>query len=367
MEDRMIKVGITHGDVNGIGYEIILKAFSDTRMTEFCIPIIYGSSKIAAYHRKALELPSLNISSIVKAEDAGINRVSMINCIGDEVKVELSRPTEVSNEAAFKALEVAAADLKRGAIDVLVTAPVSTSTATPPLPMPAEYLEKAFARDGKTSLPVLVSEDLRVALATGNIPFPEVLPKITKKNIVEKLEAFCLSLKQDFGIIRPRIAVLSLNPHTVAGGGIHGDEEVNIIMPAMREAEKHGVMSFGPYASDNFFGGRLYEKFDGVLAMYYDQGAAPFETLASEGGLCYTAGLSVVHTSPAHGAAYEIAGQNIASEDSLRQAVYVALDICRNRRLHKEATRNPLRKQYFDKGAGDESVDLTKEDDAATI
>jgi 4-hydroxythreonine-4-phosphate dehydrogenase len=184
---------------------------------------------------------------------------------------------------------------------------------------------------------------------------------------VEKLEAFHLSLKQDFGIVRPRIAVLSLNPYAAAESGIRGDEEESIIMPAISEAEKHGVMSFGPYASDNFFGNRIYDKFDGVLAMYYDQGAAPFKTLSSEVGLCYTAGLSVVHTSPAHGAAYEIAGQNIASEDSLRHAIYAALDICRNRHLYKEATRNPLRKQYFDKGAGDESVDLTKEDDAPTI
>jgi 4-hydroxythreonine-4-phosphate dehydrogenase len=367
MEDRMIKVGITHGDINGIGYEVILKTFSDIRMMEFCIPILYGSSKIAAYHRKALELPPLNISSINRIEDAVSSRLNMINCINDEIKVELSKATDIAAEAAFKALEVAAGDLKRGTVDVLVTAPVSHSTSTPATPMPVEYLEKVFAGDSKRSLPVLISGDLRVALATGDIPFPEILSKITKENIVEKLTAFCISLKQDFNIIRPRIAVLSLNPHAVDEKGLSGKEEENIIIPAMKDAEKHGVMSFGPYVSDNFFGNRMYDKFDGVLAMYYDQGAVPFKTLASENGLCYTAGLPIIHTSPAHGTAYEIAGQNLASEDSFRQAIYTAMDIYHNRQIYKEAIRNPLRKQYFEKSSGDENIDLTKDDDATTL
>jgi 4-hydroxythreonine-4-phosphate dehydrogenase len=361
MEERMIKVGITHGDINGIGYEVILKTFLDVRMMELCTPVLYGSSKIAAYHRKALELPPLNISSIGRAEEAGANRVNMINCVNDEIKVELSKPTEIAHEAALKALEAATGDLKRGAIDVLVTAPVSHLTIDARAVSHTEYLEKIFAHGKSRPLPIFIKGGLRVALATENIPFPEILPKITKENITEKLTAFYGSLKQDFYIAKPRIAVLSLNPATQ--GKTPGKEEETILIPAMQEAEKNGILSFGPYVADNFFGARMYEKFDGVLAMYYDQGATPFKTLtAEEEGLFYTAGLPVVHTSPAHGTAYGIAGQNIAPEDSFRQAVYAALDIFRNRQIYKDATRNPLRKQYFDKGAGDESIDLTKDD-----
>jgi 4-hydroxythreonine-4-phosphate dehydrogenase len=365
MEEQMIKVGITHGDINGIGYEIILKTFSDIRMTELCIPILYGSSKIAAYHRKALELPPLNMSSIGRAEEAGTNRVNMINCINDEIKVELSKPTEIANGAALKALEAATVDLKRGAIDVLVTAPVSHLTANNKIVSHAEYLEKLFVNGRNKTLPILIKGDLRVAIATGNVPFPEILPKITKENMVEKLTAFQQSLKQDFYIAKPRIAVLSLNPCT-AEGESSGNEEETILIPAMQKAEEDGLMSFGPYTADSFFSGQMYDKFDGVLAMYYDQGVTPFKTLVAESGVYYTAGLPVIHTSPAHGTSYEIAGQNIASEDSFRQAVYTALDVFRNRQIYKEATRNPLRKQYFDKGTGDENIDLTK-DDADTL
>ncbi|MDR1937926.1 MAG: 4-hydroxythreonine-4-phosphate dehydrogenase PdxA [Tannerellaceae bacterium] len=364
MEERMIKVGITHGDINGIGYEVILKTFSDARMTELCIPILYGSSKIAAYHRKALELAPLNISSIGRAEEAGTNRVNIINCINDETKVELSKPTEAANEASFKALEAASGDLRRGVIDALVTAPAGNLPADSKYPAHTEYLEKTFGNGHNGALPILISGELRIALATGDMPFSEVLPKITKETIVEKLMVFYQSLKQDFKIVRPRIAVLSLNPRP---DGMPDKEEENILVPAMQEAEKQGAMSFGPYAADNFFGTQAYDTFDGILAMYYDQGVAPFKTLVAENGLHYTAGLSVVRTSPTHGTAYSIAGQNAASEDSFRQAVYAALDICRNRQVYKEATRNPLRKQYFDKGAADESIDLTKDDADAPL
>jgi 4-hydroxythreonine-4-phosphate dehydrogenase len=367
MDERMIKVGITHGDINGIAYEVILKTFSDARMTELCTPILYGSSKVAAYHRKVLEIPPLNLSSIGRPEEAGANRINIINCITDEVKVELSKHTDIACEVAFKALEAAVGDLKRGAIDVLVTAPPPPPAPESNLPSHAQYIEKTFANSRTKTLTILTNGELRIALATGDIPFPEILPKITKENIAEKLVAFCQSLKQDVNIVRPRIAVLALNPHTTEGGTFMGNEEETVLLPAMREAEKQGVMSFGPYAADRFFGSRMYDGFDGVLAMYYDQGATPFKALSAAGsGLYYTAGLPIVHTSPAHGTAYEIAGQNIASEDAFRQAVYTALDICRNRQIYKEATRNPLRKQYFDKGAGDETLDLTK-DDADTL
>lgn len=365
MEERLIKVGITHGDMNGIGYEVILKTLSDSRIEELCTPVIYGSSKVAAYHRKALDLPPVNINIISQAEEAGLNRVNIINCVDDDVKVELAQSTAIAGEAAFRALETAVADLKRGAIDVLLTAPINKHNIQNEdfhFPGHTEYLEECFGGVGKKGLMILLNERLRVALVTGHIPLAEVASAITVEGIVSKLRIFNQSLKQDFGIVKPRIAVLSLNPHA-GDAGLLGKEEEEIILPAMQEAEKRGVMSFGPYAADGFFGSEMYERFDGVLAMYHDQGLAPFKTLAMDDGVNFTAGLPIVRTSPAHGTAYDIAGQNLASEQSFRQALYTALDIYRNRLTFREATANPLRKQYFDKGGDNEKLDLTKDEE----
>ncbi len=364
MEERLIRVGITHGDINGIGYEVILKTFSDSRMAELCTPIIYGSSKIAAFYRKNLDLPAMTMNSIVKAEDAGVNRINIINCVDDETKVEPGKALPAAGEAAFKALEKAVADLKRGVIDVLVTAPINKQTIQSDqfhFPGHTEYLEERFLENGKKGLMILMNDRLRVALVTGHIALSQVASTITSKDIADKLYVFNRSLKQDFSIVRPRIAVLSLNPHA-GDNGLLGKEEETIIIPAMQEAEKRGVMSFGPYPADGFFGAQLYDKFDGILAMYHDQGLAPFKTLAMEDGVNYTAGLPIVRTSPAHGTAYDIVGQNIASEESFRQAIYTAIDVYQSRLNYKEATANPLRKQYFDKGSDNEKLDLTKED-----
>lgn len=364
MEDKMIRVGITHGDINGIGYEVILKTFSDQRMTELCVPIIYGSSKVAAYHRKALDLPAVNINVVSRAEEAGLNRVNIINCVEDDIKVELTQSTPVAGRAAYKALEAAVADLKSGAIDVLVTAPINKhniQNAQFHFPGHTEYLEQTLG-DGQKALMILMTETLRVALVTGHIPVSQVPSQITIENIVTKLQVFNQSLKQDFTIIKPRIAVLALNPHA-GDNGVIGNEEAEIIKPAMEEAERLGVMSFGPFPADGFFGSKMYEDFDGVLAMYHDQGLAPFKALAMEEGVNYTAGLPFVRTSPAHGTAYNIAGQNLASESSFRQAVYTALDVYRSRQSYREATAHPLRKQYFDKGSDNVKLDLTKDEE----
>lgn len=364
MEDKMIRVGITHGDINGIGYEVILKTFSDQRMTELCVPIIYGSSKVAAYHRKALDLPAVNINVVSRAEEAGLNRVNIINCVEDDIKVELTQSTPVAGRAAYKALEAAVADLKSGAIDVLVTAPINKhniQNAQFHFPGHTEYLEQTLG-DGQKALMILMTNTLRVALVTGHIPVSQVPSQITVENIVTKLQVFNQSLKQDFTIIKPRIAVLALNPH-VGDNGVIGNEEAEIIKPAMEEAERLGVMSFGPFPADGFFGSKMYEDFDGVLAMYHDQGLAPFKALAMEEGVNYTAGLPFVRTSPAHGTAYNIAGQNLASESSFRQAVYTALDVYRSRQSYREATAHPLRKQYFDKGSDNVKLDLTKDEE----
>ncbi|MDD4514141.1 4-hydroxythreonine-4-phosphate dehydrogenase PdxA [Massilibacteroides sp.] len=366
MDNRLIKVGITHGDINGIGYEVILKTFSDNRVAELCTPIIYGSSKIAAYHRKALDLAPVNMNVISNAEDAGENRLNIINCVDDETKVELAQSTKVAGEAAYKALETAVSDLKKGLIDVLVTAPINKNNIQNDdftFPGHTEYLEKCFNQNGTNALMILMKEELRVALVTGHIPLSEVVKKVDKETIVDKLLVFNKSLIQDFGVIKPRIAVLSLNPHA-GDRGLIGNEEETVILPAMQEAESKGVMSFGPYPADGFFGSSMYEEFDGVLAMYHDQGLAPFKTLAMEEGVNFTAGLPIVRTSPAHGTAYDIAGKNIASEVSFRQALYTAMDVYRCRIAYKEATANPLRKQYFDKGGDNEKLDLTKDDEA---
>lgn len=285
MEERLVKVGITHGDINGIGYEVILKTLSDTRIAELCTPVIYGSSKIAAYHRKVLELPAVNLSIIAQAEDAGANRVNIINCVDDETKVELCQSTTAAGEAAYLALEAAVTDLKRGAVDVLVTAPINKHNIQNEqfhFPGHTEYLEQCFGGLGKKALMILMKDNLRVALVTGHIPLAQVASKITVEDIVSKLRIFNQSLRQDFGIVRPRIAVLALNPHA-GDAGLLGKEEEEIIIPAIQEAEKKGVMSFGPYAADGFFGSQVYDKFDGVLAMYHDQGLAPFKTLAMDG------------------------------------------------------------------------------------
>lgn len=364
MEERMIKVGITHGDINGIGYEVILKTFQDLRMTELCVPIIYGSSKVAAYHRKTMDLPPVNINVISQAADAGLNRVNLINCVEDDIKVELTQSTAVAGQAAYKALEAAMADLQRGEIDVLVTAPINKHNIQNEMfhfPGHTEYLEQCCGK-GKKALMILMKDELRVALVTGHIPVSEIASHITEDAIVSKLQIFNQSLKQDFAIERPRIAVLSLNPHAGDAGSI-GKEEEDCIKPAMVEAEKRGVMCFGPFPADGFFGASMYEHFDGVLAMYHDQGLAPFKALAMDEGVNYTAGLPIIRTSPAHGTAYDIAGQNLASESSFRQAIYSALDIYRNRIRYMEATAHPLRKQYFDKSGDNEKLDLTKEEE----
>ena len=327
MEDNKIRVGITQGDINGVGYEVILKTFADPVMLELCTPIIYGSPKVAAYHRKSLDLPT-NFSIVNSASEAVPNRLSVVNCTDDEVKVEY----------------------KEGMIDVIVTAPINKHTIQSEefaFPGHTEYIEQKLG-DGEKSLMILMKDDFRVALVTGHIPVKEIAGSITKELIQEKLKIFNRSLKQDFAISAPRIAVLSLNPHA-GDGGLLGTEEQEIIIPAINEMAAKGMLCYGPYPADGFMGSDNFTHFDGILAMYHDQGLAPFKALAMDEGVNYTAGLPVIRTSPAHGTAYDIAGKGIASEDSFRQAIYVAIDVSRNRQREKEAHANPLRKQYYEK------------------
>ncbi len=363
MEDSKIKIGITQGDINGVGYEVILKTFSDPVMLELCTPIIYGSPKVAAYHRKSLDLPT-NFSIVNTAAEAHANRLSVVNCTDDEVKVEFAKPDPEAGKAALGALEKAIDEYKAGLIDVIVTAPINKHTIQSEgfsFPGHTEYIEEKLG-NGSKSLMILMKGDFRMALATGHIPVSLVASAISKELIQEKLSIFHRSLKQDFGIDAPRIAVLALNPHA-GDDGLLGKEEQEIIAPAIRELSDKGMLCYGPYPADGFMGSGNFGHFDGVLAMYHDQGLAPFKALAMDEGVNYTAGLPVVRTSPAHGTAYDIAGKGVASEDSFRQAVYVAMDVFRNRQREKEARNNPLRKQYYEKRDDSDKLKLDTVDD----
>ncbi len=349
--DKKIKVGITHGDINGIGYEVLLKALGDTRITELCTPVIYGSAKIANYYRKGMELPEFKLFQIDSPDSAATDEINIINVVGEDCKLEPGQPTPNGGKAALAALERAVSDLRDGLIDVLVTAPINKKTIHSDdfnFPGHTEYLQDRLG-EGHQAMMIMCAEGLRVALVTIHEPISNVAGSITSKGITDKLVAFNRSLVEDFGIHGPRIAVLSLNPHA-GDGGIIGSEETEIIAPAIEEAMKRKVLAFGPYAPDGFFGSGNYTKFDGVLAMYHDQGLTPFKVLAGERGVNFTAGLPYVRTSPDHGTAYDIVGQGKADEQSMREAIYSAIDIYRNRRREAAATANPLRHQSYDKG-----------------
>ena len=362
MEDnRKIRVGITHGDINGIGYEVILKAFADPTMLELCTPIVYGSPKVATYHRKAMDIQA-NFSIINEANEALDGKLSILNCVDDELKVELTAATPDAGKAALDALERALKDYREGLIDVLVTAPINKHTIQSDafhFPGHTEYIEERVG-DRKKALMILLKDDFRVALVTGHIPVKDIATTITKELVQEKLSIFHRSLKQDFGIDCPRIAVFSLNPHA-GDNGVIGTEESEVIIPAMQEMIAKGIQCFGPYPADGFMGSGNFTHFDGILAMYHDQGLAPFKALAMDEGVNFTAGLPIVRTSPAHGTAYDIAGQGIASESSFRQAIYTAIDVYRNRVIEREIHARPLRKQYHERRDDSDILKLDQE------
>ena len=349
MDNKLIRVGITHGDTNGIGYEVILKAFEEPAMLELCTPIIYGSPKAAAYHRKMLDIGT-NFSIISKAEDAQDGRINMLTTFDEEVKIDMGQPTKEAGEAALKALDRAMTDYRAGLYDVLVTAPINKNTIQSDMFRfcgHTEYIEHCLG-EGSKALMILMIGDLRVALVTTHLPIKDVAQAITKEAITEKARIFHKTLKRDLRISNPRIAVLALNPHA-GDDGLVGTEEKDIIRPAIDELEAEGIQAFGPFPADGFFGSGMYTSFDGVLAMYHDQGLAPFKTIAAESGVNYTAGLPVIRTSPDHGTAYDIAGKGCADEASFRQAVYTAIDIYRNRTNYDEPMANPLPKLYHEK------------------
>ena len=340
--NRKIRIGITHGDINGVGYEVILKSFSDPTMLELCTPIVYGSPKVATYHRKAMDIPA-NFSIINVADDAQDGKLSILNCVDDDLKVELTKATPEAGKAALDALERALEDYREGLIDVLVTAPINKHTIQSDafrFPGHTEYIEERVGEDEK-ALMILLKDDFRVALVTGHIPVKDIATSITQELIMEKLSIFHHSLKQDFGIDNPRIAVFSLNPHA-GDNGVIGVEESEVIIPAMQEMIAKGIQCFGPYPADGFMGSGNYCHFDGVLAMYHDQGLTPFKAIAFEEGVNYTAGLPVVRTSPDHGTAYDMAGRDKADPRSMKSAIYTAIDIWHKREEYKELVANRM-------------------------
>ena len=348
-QERKIRVAITQGDTNGVGYEVIFKAFEDPMMVELCTPIIYGSPKVASYHRKALNIET-NYSVINNAQEARDGRLNLLAYDNDEVNVTLGSPSAEAGQAAFKALDRAMTDFRSGLYDVLVTAPINKSTIQNPdfrVRGHTEYIQTSLG-EGKKALMILMNETLRVALVTTHLPIKDVAKAISKEAIIERAKIFHEALRRDFRISCPRIAVLALNPHA-GDDGLLGSEEKDVIIPAINELAAQGIQAFGPYAADGFFGAGTYERFDGVLAMYHDQGLAPFKTIALESGVNYTAGLPIVRTSPDHGTAYDIAGQSRADANSLRQAIYTAIDVFRNRQNYDEPLQNPLPKLFHEK------------------
>ncbi len=342
-EDNKIKVAITHGDINGVGYEVILKTFGDSRMFDLCTPVLYGSTKVASYHKKLLSMQQeIAFNAIREAREAADKRFNVINLTPDEVKIDLGKSTEVAGQLSRESLSRACADLKEGTVDVLVTAPINKRNIQAPdfdFPGHTEYLSHQF---GGSSLMLMVCDRIRIGIVTNHLALKDVPSALTPALLMEKVRLMNESLKRDFGITIPKIAVLALDPHA-GDNGVIGDFDMKVIKPVIDEAQSKGILAYGPFPSDGFFGSSEFNKFDGVLALYHDQGLIPFKLMSFTEGVNYTAGLPYVRTSPAHGTGYDIAGKDKASEQSFRSALYLACNILRNRHEYDELTANPLK------------------------
>lgn len=337
MSKPRLVVGITQGDSNGIGYEVIIKSLADSRILDSFTPVVYGSSKIFGFYRKGLhDIDQLDTYVIHSAKDVHQRKINIVNCLPDNFYAEPGQSTPDSAKAAMLALEAAVKDLKEGNIDVLVTGPINKRAMNAEgfgFTGHTEYLQEAFGNPDVAM--IMISTQLKVAVATGHIPLADVSGTLTKEGILKKLRLMNTSLERDFGIVHPKIAVLGLNPHC-GDGGLLGDEEKDIILPAVLEAQAEDILAFGPYSPDGFFGLGNYTKFDATLAMYHDQGLAPFKALAFHDGVNYTAGLPVIRTSPDHGTAYDLAGRGEADPRSMMHAIYAAIDIFHHRLQYDE-------------------------------
>ena len=337
-----VRVGISIGDVNGIGPEVIMKALNDNRLLVDCTPIIYGATKAFSFHKKELKIQDFNFQTVSSAEDAKRKKINVINVLSGELDFKLGEATENGGKYAFESLEKATQDLASGKIDVLVTAPISKEAMGKSgfqFPGHTEYLADMAGQE--EALMLMISPALKVGLVTTHIPLKEVTEAITIDKVSEKIKQFAASLKRDFAISRPKIAVFGMNPHAGESGKM-GSEEQEIISPAIGKAKNEGVLAFGPFPADGFFGSGAMSSYDGVLAMYHDQGLSAFKALAFDEGVNFTAGLPIIRTSPDHGTAFDIVGKNKASGQSMRNAIYLAIDVHRNHMMHREITANPL-------------------------
>lgn len=337
-----LKVGISIGDINGIGLEVIIKSLLDNRVLEYFTPIVYGNTKNASFHRKANNINDFSFNVINDADQANPKRPNMINVWQEDVRITLGEENEIGGKYAFLSLQRAVDDLNAGKIDALVTAPINKHNIQQEgfgFPGHTEYLQSKVGADDV--LMFMLSDELRVGVVTGHIPVKDIAANITEEAILKKLRLMNKSLKTDFWIQKPRIAVLGLNPHA-GDNGIIGNEDDAIIRPALEQAKAEGVFCFGPYPADGFFASDVYTKFDAVLAMYHDQGLIPFKHIANRKGVNYTAGLPIVRTSPDHGTGFDIAGKNMASHESFLEAIFAAIHIVKNRREQAELTEKPL-------------------------
>ena len=359
-KNHKVRVGISIGDFNGIGPEIIMKSLKDKAITDFFTPVIFGSGKLFTYQKNIFKL-NLNFNYITEASQAQGGKLNMVNLVKENSNVELGTPTEESTKMAIDSLESATEALLKGEIDVLVTAPINKD----------EMMKQGFKHAGHTGyfeekfnkkgLMFLVTEDLKVAVSTHHIPISKVAENISKEKIKKQIKMLQQTLIEDFSISKPKIAVLGLNPHA-GDGGVIGNEEIEIIAPAIRELSDNGVLAFGPFPADSFFQPEKYKSFDAVLAMYHDQGLAPFKTIAYEEGVNYTAGLPFIRTSPDHGTAYDIAGKNVADEQSFTEAIFTAIKIFKHRTDYHDLMENRLRprKMAVDNGIDEDLPDETQ-------
>lgn len=325
------RIGITLGDINGVGPEVAMKALSDNRLTNIITPVLYGSSKILSFYRKLLNIEEFNYSQVRVRGQYLQKNINVVNCWDENLEAHPGKASGESGKAALQALRQAAADLKEGMLDAIVTAPIDKHTIHSdefPFKGHTEFFADFF--EAKEHLMLLINDTLRVGLVTGHVPIREVAQLITKERVESKLKALEQSLRKDFVITKPKIAVLGLNPHA-GDGGLIGDEDEKILKPLINDLKNQGKTVFGPFPSDGFFAAGSHSKYDGILAMYHDQGLIPFKTIAFDTGVNFTAGLSVIRTSPDHGTGYSLAGKNQASENSMRQAIYTAIDIFKNR------------------------------------
>lgn len=359
-KNHKVRVGISIGDFNGIGPEIIMKSLKDKTITDFFTPIIFGSGKLFTYQKNIFKL-NLNFNYITEVSQAQAGKLNMLNLVKDNVIVELGKPTEESTKMAIDSLEAATESLMKGEIDVLVTAPINKDEM---MKMGFKhaghtgYLEEKFNKKG---LMFLVTEELKVAVSTHHIPLSQVAENISKDKLKRQIRALNQTLIEDFAISRPKIAILGLNPHS-GDGGVIGKEEIEIISPAISELSDSGILAFGPFPADSFFQPNKYKNFDAVVAMYHDQGLAPFKTIAYEEGVNYTAALPYIRTSPDHGVAYDIAGKNIADEQSFTEAIFTAVKIFKNRNDYHEMMTNRMQPKRMPSDIGlDEDLPVERE------